>query len=99
VDDREKLWSTTGEVLPRLGYTVEFVSDGLCVIELFRHVDLNEGPLDAVIMDLAVSGRMGGKEALVRILEIDPYVNAIVSSGYSNAPIMADYQAYGFKLW
>ena len=52
---------------------------------------------DAVIMDLTVPGGMGGREALLKLLEIDPGVKAIVSSGYSNDPIMADFRKYGFK--
>ena len=31
-----------------------------------------------------------------RLREIDPDIKAIVSSGYSNAPIMSDYKRYGF---
>ncbi|HCY18940.1 MAG TPA: response regulator, partial [Deltaproteobacteria bacterium] len=40
---------------------------------------------------------MGGREAIKELLKIDPHVKAIVSSGYSNDPIMADYETYGFK--
>ena len=39
---------------------------------------------------------MGGKEAIKELLKIDPQVKAIVSSGYSDDPIMADFQKYGF---
>jgi two-component system, cell cycle sensor histidine kinase and response regulator CckA len=51
----------------------------------------------AVILDLTVPGGMGGKETMARMLEIDPQVRAIVSSGYSNNQIMADCLPYGFK--
>ncbi len=54
-------------------------------------------PFDAVILDLTVPGGMGGKEAIQRLIELDPEVKAIVSSGYSNDPIMADFGQYGFK--
>ncbi len=39
---------------------------------------------------------MGGKEAIKRLLEVDPEAKAIVSSGYSHDPVMADYEKYGF---
>ena len=39
---------------------------------------------------------MGGVEALQRIRSLDPAVRAIVSSGYSTDPVMADCRAYGF---
>jgi DNA-binding NarL/FixJ family response regulator len=40
---------------------------------------------------------MGGKETIKKLLEIDPNVKALVSSGYSNDPVMAKYKDYGFK--
>ena len=39
---------------------------------------------------------MGGIEAAAKILEIDTSSRLIVSSGYSDAPVMADFQSYGF---
>jgi len=54
-------------------------------------------PYDAVIIDLTIPGGMGGKEAIVKLLQIDPGVKAIVSSGYSNDPVMAEYAIYGFS--
>jgi PAS domain S-box-containing protein len=97
MDDDKEVRSTTGDVLRRLGYTVEFATDGVLAIELYRNAYMSKEPFDAVIMDLTVPGGMGGKEALVRILDIDPNAIAIVSSGYSNDPIMAEYKAFGFK--
>jgi len=49
-----------------------------------------------VIMDLTIPGGMGGKEAIQELLELDPGLKAIVSSGYSDDPIMAHYQEFGF---
>ena len=40
---------------------------------------------------------MGGRQAIDEIRRIDPGVRAIVSSGYSNDPIMADFQSHGFR--
>ena len=51
----------------------------------------------AVIMDLTVPGGMGGEEAIKKLREFDLGIKAIVSSGYSNDPIMAHYGKYGFK--
>jgi len=44
-----------------------------------------------------VPGGMGGKEALKKLREIAPGLKAIVSSGYSNDPIMADFGKHGFN--
>jgi DNA-binding NarL/FixJ family response regulator len=39
---------------------------------------------------------MGGKEAVREIHNLNPNGKAIVSSGYSNDPILANYKDYGF---
>ena len=52
---------------------------------------------DVVILDLTIPGGMGGGETIQELREIDPFVKAIVSSGYSTDPIMADYAEYGFS--
>ena len=54
-------------------------------------------PFDVVLLDLTVPGGMGGKETMKRLHEIDPKVCGIVSSGYSNDPIMASFEDFGFR--
>jgi DNA-binding NarL/FixJ family response regulator len=54
-------------------------------------------PFDGVIMDLTVPGGMGGKDAVKKLRELYPAAKVIVSSGYSNDPIMADFSTYGFS--
>jgi DNA-binding NarL/FixJ family response regulator len=48
-------------------------------------------------MDLTIPGGMGGEEAIRQLLEIDPNVKAIVSSGYSTDAVMSDFKQYGFS--
>lgn len=48
-------------------------------------------------MDLTIKGGMGGKDAIMHIRKLDPSVQAIVSSGYSNDPVMSDPIRYGFN--
>jgi DNA-binding NarL/FixJ family response regulator len=58
---------------------------------------LKRTPFDAVIMDLIVPGGMGGKEAIQKLLTVDPQAKVIVSSGYCYDPVLADFKNYGFK--
>ena len=51
----------------------------------------------AIMLDLTVPGGMGGREAIEQLLEIDPEVKAVVSSGYSEDPVLKHFQEYGFK--
>ncbi|MGD1076111.1 MAG: PAS domain S-box protein, partial [Thermodesulfovibrionales bacterium] len=96
MDDEEMVRNTAGEMLRRIGYTVEFARDGAQLIEVYVKALVSGQPFDAVIMDLTIPGGMGGKETIKKLLEIDPAVKAIVSSGYSNDPVMADYKKHGF---
>jgi PAS domain S-box-containing protein len=92
MDDEETIRSVVGDILQYLGYTVDFASNGDEAVDLY-----SSQSYDAVILDLTIPGGMGGKEAIKHLREIDPAIKAIVSSGYSNDPIMSDYAAYGFK--
>ncbi|MEN6442488.1 MAG: PAS domain S-box protein [Methanoregula sp.] len=96
MDDEEAIRDVASRLLEHMGYRVEVAGSGEDAIELYRQA-LDEGdPLDVVIMDLTIPGGMGGKEAIAKLKEIDKNVKVIVSSGYSNDPIMANFQDYGF---
>lgn len=96
MDDEEIVREVAGEMLQHLGLEAEFAVNGEEAVEKYAEAKRNGRPFDAVIMDLTVPGGMGGAEAIKKLLEIDPGVKAIVSSGYSNNPVMADYRKYGF---
>ncbi|NIA08594.1 MAG: PAS domain S-box protein [Nitrospiraceae bacterium] len=96
MDDEEIVRSVAGEMFRSIGYEFESAEDGMEAIEMYKKAKELGNPFDIVIMDLTIPGGMGGKEAIKRLLEIDPQVKAIVSSGYSNDPIMSDFKSYGF---
>ncbi len=97
MDDEDIILEAAGEALQYLGYKVEVVRDGKEAIDLYEKSLVSGEPFDVVIMDLTIPGGMGGKEAIQMLLEIDPSVKAVVSSGYSTSLVMADYKEYGFK--
>ncbi len=97
MDDEEMIRELATAMLTELGYRVRTCSDGDEAIELYRSSRAAGSPLSAVIMDLTIPGGMGGKEAARRILEIDPEACLIVSSGYSNDPVMSDHRSFGFR--
>jgi len=97
MDDEEVVREVSGEMLRALGYTVAFAKNGAEAIALYQAALEAKRPFDLVVMDLTIPGGMGGKEAVQQLRTLDPKVKAIVSSGYSNDPIMADFQTYGFK--
>lgn len=97
IDDEEMVRKVAGRMLKHLGYRVEYAVDGAEGIKKYMEAMTSEKSFDAVIMDLTIPGGMGGKEAVKNLLEIDSGVKAIVSSGYSNDPVMANFSDYGFK--
>ena len=97
MDDEPIVREVSGEMLSALGYEVEFARHGVDAIERYEQAIRDARPFDVVIMDLTIPGGMGGKETMQKLRAIDPRIKGIVSSGYSNDPIMADYAAYGFK--
>jgi PAS domain S-box-containing protein len=96
MDDEQLIRQLTSEMLTNLGYQVCISKDGSEALSLFERSKTEGEPFDAVIMDLTIPGGMGGKEAITKLLSLDPDVKAVVSSGYCNDPIMADFRSYGF---
>jgi PAS domain S-box-containing protein len=97
MDDEQMVREVAGEMISQLGYEVEYASDGREAIEKYTRAMEEGEPFDAVMVDLTVPGGMGGQEAQKILLETDPSVRTIVSSGYSNDPVMSKYDEYGFK--
>ena len=97
MDDEEMIRDFLQTLLIELGYRVSLAKNGQEAIDLYQQVKESSQPFDAVIMDLTIPGGMGGKETIQTLLKIDPQIKAIVSSGYSNDPVMSDYKRYGFK--
>jgi signal transduction histidine kinase/CheY-like chemotaxis protein len=97
MDDEKMIVKLTSLILSRLGYEAEFATEGSGAIEMYKAAMESDRPYDAVILDLTVRGGMGGKETIRNLISMDPEVKGIVSSGYSDDPVMEDYQKYGFK--
>ncbi len=97
MDDEDFIRTLAADMLSALGYTIATARDGDDAVSRYSEaLDAGE-PFDAVILDLTVPGGMGGQEAIARLKALDPAVRAIVSSGYSNDPVIANYTRYGFQ--
>ena len=97
VDDEEAIRLLVDFTLSQLGYEVVAADNSLQGIECYREALTSGRRFDLVILDLTLPGGMGGKEALRKLIEIDPMVNAIVSSGYAMDATMSRYQDFGFR--
>lgn len=97
MDDEEDLLIIMEEMLSSLGYSVTLARDGKEATEHYLYALHNNEPFDLVIMDLTIPGEMGGIQTIRELIKIHPEVKAIVASGYSSNPVMANYVDYGFK--
>ena len=96
MDDEEIIRNMAVLMLRQFGFEVECAADGREAVEKYRAAHARGQPPTLVIMDLTVPGGIGGREAVRQLRAIDPQVRAIVSSGYSSDPVLANYRAHGF---
>jgi CheY-like chemotaxis protein len=84
-------------MLSHFGYEVIGAADGAEAARIYKDCRASDTPIDLVIMDLTIPGGMGGLEAVKELAGIDPEVRAVVASGYSNDPVVANFADYGFR--
>lgn len=97
MDDEPYIRSLLDALLTRLGYAVDTVPGGAEAIDLYQRAVVLEQPYAAVILDMTVPGGMGGLTTFEHLRDIDPQVKAIISSGYSDDPVMANFEQVGFS--
>ena len=97
MDDDLAVQKTLKRMLQFFGNTVDVTDNGSDAIKRYGQEIENGTPYDIVILDLTVPGQMGGREAVAQMIENHGDVNAVVTSGYSNDPVISEYERFGFK--
>lgn len=97
IEDEIRLGKVMCTLLADFGYEAELSCDGSEGIKIFKAALAAGAPFDAVVLDLTIPGGIGGKETIAKLLDIDRSVKAVVTSGYSTDPVMAEYEKYGFS--
>jgi CheY-like chemotaxis protein len=95
MDDEQVILDVIHEVLQFLGYDATFARDGVAAIEIYSREKTNGRPFDLVILDLTVPDGMGGKEAFEKLRKVDPTVKVVISSGFTDDPMMAEFATFG----
>ena len=96
MDDEEFILEIVGAMLPSMGYTVVQAKDGKEALALFIEAERSEKPFVASILDLTIPGGTGGKETAAAMRKINPTSIIIVSSGYSEDPVVSNPTRHGF---
>ncbi|GAB4300838.1 MAG: hypothetical protein Fur0034_13920 [Desulfuromonadia bacterium] len=97
MDDDEDVRLIYQWYLSKLGFSVEFADDGVDLIGRVQERIADTPPFAAYVLDLNIPGRMGGREAVSRLREIDPSAIVIVASGSDDDPVMTNFRSYGFS--
>jgi PAS domain S-box-containing protein len=97
LDDEEVVRTIATHMLESLGYEVVTVENGERAVEKYSEAMASKRPFGVVILDLTVRGGMGGRETLAKLLDLDPAVRAVVSSGYSGDAVLSHYKEHGFR--
>src|SRR3954463_11915581 len=97
MDDEAAIRELTSQLLGTLGYEVTAVPDGLEAVRLYERALRKGEHFQAVILDATVRGGMGGVATIERLRSMDPKVNAIICSGYSDEAALSEFLAYGFR--
>jgi two-component system, cell cycle sensor histidine kinase and response regulator CckA len=97
MDDEEAIRELTSQLLGTLGYEVTAVPDGLEAVRIYERALRKGEHFQAVILDATVRGGMGGVATIERLRSMDPKVNAIICSGYSDEAALSEFLAFGFR--
>jgi PAS domain S-box-containing protein len=95
VDDEDTVRSVGKRLLKRMGFEVLVANDGVEAVETFRRYGQTIG---LVILDMTMP-RMDGREALEQIRTIRPDVKIVLSTGYSERDVAANFQTRGFDAF
>lgn len=96
MDDDEVLRKLTSKKLVRMGFDIETAREGNEAVAMYQAAMDSSRPYDIVILDLVIQEGVDGKETIDRLLQIDPGVRAIVSSGFVSDPTMSAFWEKGF---
>ena len=96
LEDQDVVQRILKAMLAKLEQKPIFFTKGEQLVEQYKQMFEENSPADLVILDLTIPGGMGGKEVIEKLVQRDPNVKAIVSSGYSNDPVLSSPEDHGF---
>ncbi|MGB4270349.1 MAG: PAS domain S-box protein [Spirochaetota bacterium] len=97
LEDDENIQFILRTMLEELGYEVDIAYDGDEAYQKYLKAKESQHTYSFAIMDLTIPGKKGGKDTITQIRKLDNEFKVIVSSGYSNDPVMSNYKDYGFN--
>jgi len=97
MDDEALVRDVAQSMFETLGHHIELASHGEEAIGIYEEAFMSGNSFDLVVLDLTIKGGIGGQDTLKKLLEIDPEVKAVVSSGYADNKVCSGYRDFGFQ--
>jgi CheY-like chemotaxis protein len=97
MDDEQIIRDVTHEILQFLNYEVMSAREGIEAVDLYKKEKMAGRPFDVVILDLSIPHGLGGKETIDLLRNFDPAIKAVISSGFTDDPVVKDFSHYGFS--
>ena len=96
LEDDDEIRRYLKAFMEKLGLESVLKIKGEDILEAYQAALSSDSPFNLVLMDLTIPDGMSGEETMEKLLQMDPNVKAIVSSGYSNNLILSNFADYGF---
>lgn len=96
MDDEVYIRDIAASMLESMGYACLKAASGEEAIRLFTETLDAQSKIVLSVLDLTIPGGMGGKETKEALRTIDAKSLIVASSGYSDDPIIAHPEEYGF---
>ena len=97
MDDEESIRRVVEIVLTRMGVDPIVVADGAAALQEYERARESGRPIQLLILDLTIPTGMGGRQVMEILRSRGATVPAIVSSGYSHDPVLANHEQFGFQ--
>lgn len=97
MDDDDMVRQVASGMLAHLGYEPIPACDGGEAVERTRRLLAEGKQLCAALLDLTVRAGLGGRETVAPLRALAPQLPIIASSGYSDDPVMAEPEQFGFS--
>jgi PAS domain S-box-containing protein len=97
LDDEPDMRTMIEHLLRRFGHEVVTTGSGSEAVHAYREARTDGNPFDLVILDLTLQGNVGGLETFQELRAIDGHTKAIVTTGYTDDPVIQSYRSHGFS--
>lgn len=96
LDDEPEIRLVVERALGSQGFEVYCASTGEEAIRAYKRSEDFGKPFDLLLLDLEIRGGLGGRETLGLLRDANPKIRAVVTTGFVEDSVLANYMDHGF---